>query len=91
MSAPEKECVLDSDCGSSGYRTKCCAKTVMYEPKTDTKDVRYQCLNRGMVNGQVSMVLNDFNLEMKCENKDGAIKLATGVVALASLVATLMF
>ena len=84
---------FDSDCGNSGYRTKCCAKTVMYDPETDTKDVNYRCMNRGMVQGDVRMIMGDFQLEMHCmgSSESSSVKLFGGVAAVATLATLTLF
>jgi hypothetical protein len=84
----EPECQVDSEC-DQGMFTKCCAKAVMFDPATSTKDVIYRCMNRGLVQGNVAMTLGDFNLEMKCQSS--AAKLFGGLVAVSTLAALTVF
>ena len=84
----EPECSTSSECDQSGYMTMCCAKVVMFDPKTDTKDGMFRCLNKGIVLADVDMNIGDFNLQMRCL-ESSAVKLVGGAVAAASVLATL--
>ena len=89
---PEHQCYVNSEC-DYGYMTKCCAKTVMYDPETDTKDVNYRCMNRGMVQGDVQMIMGDFHLEMSCmeESESSSVKLFGGIGAALTLATLTLF
>ena len=69
--------------------TKCCSKTVMYDPKSETKDVTYRCINKGIVLGDIDMQLGDFTLQMRCL-ESSATKLVGGAVAFSAVLASLI-
>lgn len=86
----EPVCALDSECGDNGFFTKCCSKVVMYDPRSNVKDVSYRCLNKGILPGSVNMQLGDFNLQMQCL-ESGALKMVAGAVAASTLAALTLF
>ena len=81
------ECSVNSECDNSAFWTKCCSKTVLYHPASQTKDTQYRCMNRGVAQVNLDMTIGDMEVSIRCLN--GAKTLAAGVMAMAALASTL--
>ena len=84
----DAQCNLNSDCSDSNEVQKCCVHTTMYHKDTDTKDVSYKCMSKGLVKSNIDLTLGDFSVDMKCMS--GAVALATAVASVAAVTATLI-
>ena len=73
-------CNTNTDCGDSGYFTKCCSKSVMRDPTMGTKDVQYRCMNRGLVEGSFEMQMGDYSVEFSCMGSGAAKLMGTAVL-----------
>ena len=54
------QCTVNTQCDDSGFVTKCCTRSVMYHPATNTKDVQYRCMNKGIAQFDLNMNLGDY-------------------------------
>jgi hypothetical protein len=46
--------------------SKCCAKVVLFDPQTMTKDMSFRCINKGIAAGNVEMTIDQFNVQLTC-------------------------
>ena len=66
IGSEQGQCKLDTDCGDTGYTTKCCVSAILKDHESGTQHENFRCMNKGIVKSNMDLQINNMTVSMRC-------------------------